>query len=46
MPKGAISAGGSAELSFTYIARTPDSKAKIVAKLEKTGNCWHRISDR
>ncbi len=33
--RGAISAGGSAQLSFTYIARTPDSRAKIVAKLEK-----------
>jgi molecular chaperone DnaK len=33
--KGAINAGGPAELSFTYIARTPDSKAKIVAKLRK-----------
>ncbi len=33
--RGAISAGGSVQLSFTYIARTPDSKARIVAKLEK-----------
>ncbi len=31
--RGAISAGGALELSFNYIARTPDSKAKIVAKL-------------
>lgn len=31
--RGAISAGGSLDLSFNYIARTPDSKAKIVAKL-------------
>lgn len=31
--RGAISAGGSLDLSFNYIARTPDSRAKIVAKL-------------
>lgn len=31
--RGAISAGGSLDLSFNYSARTPDSKAKIVAKL-------------
>lgn len=31
--RGAISAGGALELSFNYIARTPDSKAKIIAKL-------------
>jgi len=31
--RGAISAGGALELSFNYISRTPDSKAKIVAKL-------------
>ena len=31
--RGAISAGGTLDLSFNYIARTPDSKAKIVAKL-------------
>lgn len=31
--RGAISAGGSLELSFNYIARTPDSKARVVAKL-------------
>ena len=31
--RGALSAGGSLDLSFNYIARTPDSKAKIVAKL-------------
>lgn len=31
--RGAISAGGVLDLSFNYIARTPDSKAKIVAKL-------------
>lgn len=30
---GAITAGGRLDLSFNYIARTPDSKAKIVAKL-------------
>ncbi|WP_223521776.1 Hsp70 family protein [Pseudomonas sp. GL-B-19] len=31
--RGALSASGSLALSFNYIARTPDSKAKIVAKL-------------
>lgn len=31
--RGAISAGGTLDLSFNYIARTPDSKAKIIAKL-------------
>lgn len=31
--RGALSTGGSLDLSFNYIARTPDSKAKIVAKL-------------
>jgi molecular chaperone DnaK len=31
--RGAISAGGALDLSFNYIARTPDSRAKIVAKL-------------
>ncbi len=31
--RGALSTGGSLDLSFDYIARTPDSKAKIVAKL-------------
>ncbi|MGH9959130.1 MAG: Hsp70 family protein, partial [Pyrinomonadaceae bacterium] len=31
--RGAISARGALDLSFNYIARTPDSKAKIVAKL-------------
>jgi len=31
--RGAISAGGSLDLSFNYIARTPGSRAKIVAKL-------------
>lgn len=31
--RGAISAGGGLDLSFNYIARTPDSRAKIVAKL-------------
>ncbi|MCA3174042.1 MAG: Hsp70 family protein [Burkholderiales bacterium] len=34
--RGAISAGGALDLSFNYIARTPDSKAKIVAKLGST----------
>lgn len=31
--RGTISAGGKLDLSFNYIARTPDTKAKIVAKL-------------
>ena len=31
--RGAISAGGRLDLAFNYIARTPDSKAKIVVKL-------------
>lgn len=31
--RGAISAGGALDLSFNYIARTPDSKAKVVTKL-------------
>jgi len=31
--RGAISAGGSLDLQFNYIARTPDSKARIVAKV-------------
>jgi molecular chaperone DnaK len=31
--RGAISTGGPLELSFNYIARTPDSKAKVVAKI-------------
>lgn len=31
--RGMISAGGKLDLSFNYTARTPDSKAKIVAKL-------------
>ncbi len=31
--RGALSTGGSLDLSFNYIARTPDSKARIVAKL-------------
>lgn len=31
--RGALSTGGSLDLSFNYISRTPDSKAKIVAKL-------------
>lgn len=30
--RGAISAGGALDLSFNYIARTPEPKAKIVAK--------------
>jgi len=31
--RGALSTGGALDLSFSYIARTPDSKAKIVVKL-------------
>jgi molecular chaperone DnaK len=31
--RGAISSGGKLDLAFNYIARTPDSKAKIVAKM-------------
>lgn len=31
--RGSINAGGKFDLSFNYISRTPDSKAKIVAKL-------------
>ncbi len=31
--RGALSAGGALELSFNYISRTPDLKAKIVARL-------------
>lgn len=31
--RGALSTGGALDISFNYIARTPDSKAKIVAKL-------------
>jgi molecular chaperone DnaK len=31
--RGAISTGGALDLSFNYIARTPDSKARVIAKL-------------
>lgn len=31
--RGAISAGGALDLSFNYIARTPEARARIVAKL-------------
>lgn len=34
--RGAISAGGALDLSFNYIARTPDSKARVVAKVGGT----------
>lgn len=34
--RGAISAGGALNLSFNYISRTPDSKAKVIAKLGGT----------
>jgi molecular chaperone DnaK len=33
--RGALSAGGALDLSFNYIARTPEHKAKIVAKLSR-----------
>jgi len=33
--RGALSAGGALELSFNYIARTPEPKARIVAKLSR-----------
>ncbi len=33
--RGALSAGGTLDLSFNYIARTPEHKAKIVAKLSR-----------
>jgi len=33
--RGALSAGGTLDLSFNYIARTPEPKAKIVAKLSR-----------
>jgi molecular chaperone DnaK len=33
--RGAISAGGTLDLSFSYIARTPEPRAKIVAKLSR-----------
>jgi molecular chaperone DnaK len=32
--RGAISAGGNLKLLFSYISRTPDTKARVVAKLE------------
>lgn len=31
--RGALSAGGTLDISFNFIARTPDAKAKIVAKV-------------
>jgi molecular chaperone DnaK len=34
--RGAISVGGRLDLAFNYIARTPDSRAKIVVKLGGT----------
>ncbi len=33
--RGALNAGGALDLSFNYIARTPEPKAKIVAKLSR-----------
>ena len=44
--RGAISAGGALDLSFNYIARTPDSKAKIVAKLGGTRADGRRVPGR
>lgn len=44
--RGAVSAGGSVELSFTYIARTPQLESQDCCENGKTGNRWHRISDR
>jgi|CXWL01.1.fsa_nt_gi molecular chaperone DnaK len=32
-PRGAVSSGGKVDLTFNYVARTPGSKAKVVAKL-------------
>ena len=34
--RGALSAGGSLDLAFNYIARTPDSRAKVVVKVGGT----------
>ncbi len=34
--RGALSAGGALDLAFNFIARTPDSKAKIVVKVGGT----------
>ena len=34
--RGALTSGGKLDLVFNYVARTPDSKAKIVAKLGGT----------
>ena len=34
--RGALSAGGSIDLAFNYIARTPDSRAKVVVKVGGT----------
>lgn len=31
--RGTISAGGNVDVAFSYVARTPDTKAKVVAKL-------------
>ena len=31
--RGELSAGGSLDISFTFVARTPDTKAKMVAKV-------------
>lgn len=34
--RGALSAGGALDISFSYISRTPDSKAKLVVKVGGT----------
>ena len=34
--RGALSAGGALDVAFNYIARTPDSKAKVVVKVGGT----------
>ena len=34
--RGALSAGGTLDLAFNYIARTPDSRAKVVVKVGGT----------
>lgn len=34
--RGALSAGGALDLAFNYIARTPDSRAKVVVKVGGT----------
>lgn len=40
--RGTVSAGGALNVTFDFIARTPDTKARIVAKLsaDAVGNSW------